>query len=135
MAVRCSPSPAFIIQKPSSVKKPVSRVLMLAQAHVSVKSTTILQITSSFKNKVYEDQSEGIICYKDDSGEIVCEGYDEGPHLRQQFSILAYNTRDSDISDLQRCWLQIVDSNKLNHADEDVVGQKNLNPKESNSFC
>ena len=29
--------------------------------------------------QVYEDESQGIVCYQDDRGEIICEGYDEGP--------------------------------------------------------
>ena len=36
--------------------------------------------------QVFEDKSNGIICYRDDSGEIICEGYDdeEGPRFQQQ---------------------------------------------------
>lgn len=34
--------------------------------------------------QVFEDRSEGIICYRDDSGEIICEGIDEGPRYHQQ---------------------------------------------------
>jgi len=30
---------------------------------------------------VFEDQVRGIVCYRDDDGELVCEGYDEGPRL------------------------------------------------------
>lgn len=31
---------------------------------------------------VFEDM--GIICYKDEKGEMVCEGYDEGPRYSRQ---------------------------------------------------
>jgi hypothetical protein len=31
--------------------------------------------------QVFEDQLRGIVCYRDDKGEMVCEGYDEGPRL------------------------------------------------------
>lgn len=31
---------------------------------------------------VFEDM--GIICYKDEKGEMVCEGYDEGPRYSKQ---------------------------------------------------
>lgn len=34
--------------------------------------------------QVYEDQEEGIVCYKDEKGEIVCEGHDEGPRFSQK---------------------------------------------------
>lgn len=30
---------------------------------------------------MFEDQVRGIVCYRDDKGELVCEGYDEGPRL------------------------------------------------------
>lgn len=33
--------------------------------------------------KVYQDASRGIVCYRNEYGELVCEGYDEGPHLRR----------------------------------------------------
>lgn len=33
--------------------------------------------------QVFEDQSNGIVCYTDESGEIVCEGIDEGPRYHQ----------------------------------------------------
>lgn len=35
--------------------------------------------------QVFEDNSTGIICYKDDRGEIICEGFDEGPRLHPQY--------------------------------------------------
>ncbi|XP_074586640.1 uncharacterized protein LOC141842329 [Curcuma longa] len=33
--------------------------------------------------KVFEDQDMGVICFRDDKGEIVCEGFDEGPRFDQ----------------------------------------------------
>jgi len=30
---------------------------------------------------VFEDQLRGIVCYRDENGEMICEGYDEGPRL------------------------------------------------------
>lgn len=33
--------------------------------------------------QVYEDESQGIVCYQDEHGEIVCEGYDEGPCFKR----------------------------------------------------
>ncbi|ERM96046.1 hypothetical protein AMTRI_Chr13g84300 [Amborella trichopoda] len=38
-------------------------------------------IKSTRNSKVFEDRERGIICYRDDSGEVICEGYDEGPHF------------------------------------------------------
>jgi hypothetical protein len=31
--------------------------------------------------QVFEDQVRGVVCYRDDSGEVICEGFDEGPRL------------------------------------------------------
>ncbi|KAF8697952.1 hypothetical protein HU200_035451 [Digitaria exilis] len=36
------------------------------------------------KKKVFEDQLRGIVCYIDEKGEMICEGYDEGPRLGMQ---------------------------------------------------
>ncbi|CAD6339972.1 unnamed protein product [Miscanthus lutarioriparius] len=33
------------------------------------------------KVQVFEDQLRGIVCYRDENGEMICEGYDEGPRL------------------------------------------------------
>ncbi|KAG8072663.1 hypothetical protein GUJ93_ZPchr0006g42956 [Zizania palustris] len=30
---------------------------------------------------VFEDQVRGVVCYRDDKGEVICEGYDEGPRF------------------------------------------------------
>ncbi|PSR96224.1 hypothetical protein CEY00_Acc22359 [Actinidia chinensis var. chinensis] len=82
MAVRCSPPPsALVLKKIVPTKKPVKKLFMLTQSQVSVKKRPQLQIRSHSRNKIFEDQSEGIVCYRDDSGEIICEGYDEGPRL------------------------------------------------------
>lgn len=43
--------------------------------------------------QVFEDKLEGIICYRDENGEMVCEGYDEGPRLHQQIPTTTYDPR------------------------------------------
>ncbi|XP_004980535.1 uncharacterized protein LOC101765926 [Setaria italica] len=52
-----------------------------APAHGSSSSSN-LSFTVVTDKKVYEDQLRGIICYRDENGEMICEGYDEGPRLR-----------------------------------------------------
>ncbi|KAK3025139.1 hypothetical protein RJ639_043921 [Escallonia herrerae] len=133
MALRCSPSPCITAQKPCSVNISASRVLMLAQCHSSVKSTHQLQIRSSLKNKVFEDQAAGIVCYRDDHGEITCEGYDEGPRLDKELTRLPCNSRDAEIVELlQRSWLLFADSEL---ADNDAVEAKDFNWNGFNTFC
>jgi len=44
--------------------------------------------------QVYENLSEGVVCYRDENGEIICEGYDEGPRLDcHQVSRFSCNSR------------------------------------------
>ncbi|PIN21251.1 hypothetical protein CDL12_06041 [Handroanthus impetiginosus] len=81
-----------------------------------------LQRRSPHKNKVFEDRSVGIVCYKDENGEITCEGYDEGPRLYHQLSRFCYNTRDAEIIEiLERCWLQVADENEFSNGDKGVA--------------
>ncbi|GMI93647.1 hypothetical protein like AT3G14280 [Hibiscus trionum] len=88
----------------SSLAKHVDGIVMLRKNHVPNKKTPNLRIRSF--SKVFEDQSEGVICYRDENGEMVCEGYDEGPRFRQR---TFYHLRDAEILDLlQDRWLQIV---------------------------
>jgi len=45
-------------------------------------SLSHLSLTPATDNKkVFEDQLRGILCYRDENGEMICEGYDEGPRL------------------------------------------------------
>ncbi|GMI93648.1 hypothetical protein like AT3G14280 [Hibiscus trionum] len=91
----------------SSLAKHVDGIVMLRKNHVPNKKTPNLRIRSFSKvDGVFEDQSEGVICYRDENGEMVCEGYDEGPRFRQR---TFYHLRDAEILDLlQDRWLQIV---------------------------
>ncbi|PON78284.1 hypothetical protein TorRG33x02_238780 [Trema orientale] len=120
MALTCHFSPHIIItQKSSLVIKPFGNVLRLKQRHIPVKKTTppALKIRSSFKEKVFEDRCNGIICYADESGEIICEGYDEGPRFHQQIPRKASHSRDVEILDkLQERWLNFVRGTQLNPA-------------------
>ncbi|CAN6164779.1 unnamed protein product [Urochloa humidicola] len=44
-------------------------------------SSSRLSLTAVTDKKVFEDQLRGILCYRDENGEMICEGYDEGPRL------------------------------------------------------
>ncbi|KAL5199841.1 hypothetical protein ABZP36_021044 [Zizania latifolia] len=48
-------------------------------AHIC--SSSRLSFVATANKKVFEDQLRGIVCYRDDKGELICEGYDEGPRL------------------------------------------------------
>ncbi|KVI05825.1 uncharacterized protein LOC112510454 [Cynara cardunculus var. scolymus] len=76
---------------PSSTSK---RIFML-----STTQNPSSHIRSNIKlQKVFEDKSSGIVCYRDDKGEITCEGYDEGPrlHRHQHLGSFSWNQRDGE---------------------------------------
>ncbi|CAL5044078.1 unnamed protein product [Urochloa decumbens] len=51
-------------------------------AHGRSSSSSHLSFAAAKDNKkVFEDQLRGIVCYRDEKGEMICEGYDEGPRL------------------------------------------------------
>ncbi|XP_076889372.1 uncharacterized protein LOC143540113 [Bidens hawaiensis] len=84
MAVRIPYMPLAVNHnKPKSTS---NMVFMLAQAGSQKgPSSHPIQIKANIKlQKVFEDESSGLVCYKDEKGEIICEGYDEGPRLHQQ---------------------------------------------------
>lgn len=115
---------APIIIHESASRKPVSIVMMSAENHISVNrggsstrssiSTNPYQIRSPTRNKVFEDPSNGIVCYREENGEITCEGIDEGPRLHHRSSrFTAINQREAEIIDLlERSLLQVVDGDK-----------------------
>lgn len=107
----------FTVQNSCAVKKQSGRIFMLQPSQVTAKkpqSSVQIRSSSTFRNKVFEDRSTGIICYRDDSGEIICEGYDEGPRLHRNLSRPAFHLRDTQIIDLlhQRL-LEIVEGGEF----------------------
>ncbi|KAF3451956.1 hypothetical protein FNV43_RR08052 [Rhamnella rubrinervis] len=126
MALTCYFSPHISVERSSIIMKPLGKqILRLKRSHcVPVKKTSsaVLRIRSSFKEKVFEDLSEGIICYRDDSGEIICEGIDEGPRYHHQIPTTASHPRDAEILDiLQQRWLKFVNGTELKPAHKGTV--------------
>ncbi|XVF86983.1 hypothetical protein PTKIN_Ptkin18bG0084300 [Pterospermum kingtungense] len=121
MSVTCSLPLHVPVTASSPLIKHANKIVMLKHDHVPGKKPSILRIRSFPKNKVFEDQSEGVICYRDENGEIVCEGYDEGPRFPQQIPGTFYNLRDSEILDLlQDRWLQIASGGRFKNANKGV---------------
>ncbi|KQK19170.1 uncharacterized protein LOC100841409 [Brachypodium distachyon] len=71
-------APRFGARKPAVA---LSFSACAAAAHGCNPSPSNLSFAAATSNKVFEDQMRGIVCYRDDKGELVCEGYDEGPRL------------------------------------------------------
>ncbi|WMV57397.1 hypothetical protein MTR67_050782 [Solanum verrucosum] len=131
MAVVNSLSTPFLITKSffttRTTRLPVHRQVVFASIHenisnpisssssssstTTITTTTPCQIKSTSKNglKVFEDTSTGVVCYRDEYGEITCEGYDEGPRFCHQPPKSPSKSRDEEIVELlQRNWLHIA---------------------------
>ncbi|XP_015060818.1 uncharacterized protein LOC107006814 [Solanum pennellii] len=131
MAVVNSLSTSFLITKSSfttrTTRLPVHRQVVFASVHDNISNnvssssspsssssttTTPCQIKSTSKNglKVFEDKSTGVVCYRDEYGEITCEGYDEGPRFCHQTPKSPSKSRDEEMVELlQRNWFHIAD--------------------------
>ncbi|XP_031400184.1 uncharacterized protein LOC116210454 isoform X2 [Punica granatum] len=120
MALTCLRSPPrAMLPRSGPVVKPISRAsLRQSQLLPPLRRarSSLPRIRSSFDNQVFEDGPEGIICYSDENGEIICEGYDEGPRLRPKISRTPCPPcfRDAGIIDmLQQNWIQIVKGSEV----------------------
>ncbi|CAA0829482.1 Unknown protein [Striga hermonthica] len=121
----CSALPLPLSHVSSTNKVPnKSRFFMCAKNGISVNPQIKLSDHGHKKNKIFEDRSAGIVCYRDENGEITCEGYDEGPRFHQQISLCSCSpSRDLEIIELlQRCWVQVgVESEFTSTADHKGV--------------
>ncbi|KAJ4953344.1 hypothetical protein NE237_030176 [Protea cynaroides] len=93
MAMGCSSSPAIIQFNPVRARVSMkNRVFMLHDSQTPAqKPVSVHIIKYSPTNKVFEEQSRGIVCYRDNRGEIICEGLDEGPRPCLQAPTPAYH--------------------------------------------
>uniref|UniRef100_A0A3Q7J9Y7 Uncharacterized protein n=1 Tax=Solanum lycopersicum TaxID=4081 RepID=A0A3Q7J9Y7_SOLLC len=110
MCTKSSPNSTTFTTR--TVRLPVHRRVVFASSSSSSSSTTPCQIKSTSKNglKVFEDKSTGVVCYRDEYGEITCEGYDEGPRFCHQPPKSPSKSRDEEIVELlQRNWFHIAD--------------------------
>ncbi|MBA0568833.1 hypothetical protein Golob_006300 [Gossypium lobatum] len=126
MTVTCSVPFHVPVRTSNPVIKHANDIFMLKHNHVPGKKSSTFQMRSFSNNTVFEDQSQGVICYRDENGEIVCEGYDEGPRFPQLIPGKSYHLRDAEILDLLRHrWLQIVNGDGFGNAIKGVIIVKN----------
>ncbi|KAM0936203.1 hypothetical protein DsansV1_C27g0201101 [Dioscorea sansibarensis] len=114
-----SPTLMMIIN-PTKTYKTFSTVVMLHKDHGKQQSkhTSLLSTKSSISIKVYENQEEGIVCYKDEKGEIVCEGHDEGPRFSQKKVQTSCHGRFREVKSFDfhhQWWLQIIEDSNFDH--------------------
>ncbi|GER53621.1 developmentally regulated G-protein 1 [Striga asiatica] len=90
MAIRlslCSALPLPLSHGSSTNKVPKKIIFFMCSKNgISVNPQIKLSHHDHKKNKIFEDRSAGIVCYRNENGEITCEGYDEGPRFHQQIS-------------------------------------------------
>ncbi|VVA97605.1 unnamed protein product [Arabis nemorensis] len=104
-------------------------MLQQSQIHVKAKQVTVSQpqpIRYTPKNTVFEDPIQGIICYTDDNGEVICEGYDEGPRPQKSPMVASYS-REVEILDLlQRSYQELRDAEKDDGQRQEIASQHEL---------
>ncbi|KAL6585241.1 hypothetical protein OROMI_004530 [Orobanche minor] len=115
MAIRfshCSALTLPLLTHDSNKGSRKNQLVMCAKNDISADHQ--IRLPDLHKNKIYEDRSAGIVCYKDKNGEITCEGCDEGPRFHHHISRSSSSSRrDVEIIDLlQRWWqLHVADEN------------------------
>jgi len=68
-----------VISPRSGTRKAAFRFSTSAHGSSSLSHLSLTPATDN--KKAFEDQLRGILCYRDENGEMICEGYDEGPRL------------------------------------------------------
>ncbi|XP_020268971.1 uncharacterized protein LOC109844378 [Asparagus officinalis] len=109
MAIICA-SYSIIIPRVQR-KKNAGRALTVHNSNIQPIKVSASLIKAPLAIKVFEDQAKGIVCYRDSKGELICEGYDEGPRLIPHPSHKTYHQRcgELQIPDfLTQRWFQIL---------------------------
>nr|CAD1822561.1 unnamed protein product [Ananas comosus var. bracteatus] len=108
MAIRCSTPSAFTPRKDS---KTMIKAFKLHSVHTQRNKANDSIKHFAVTNKVFENQQMGIVCYRDKHGEVICEGFDEGPRLSRENSGGDNHQREPQISECQMEKLpQILDA-------------------------
>ncbi|KAG8091332.1 hypothetical protein GUJ93_ZPchr0012g19271 [Zizania palustris] len=83
-SLRCYSSHPILVPRRISSKTLIRASMDDSSSRSESKKAPSSVSFNSKVNKVYEDKSMGILCYTDESGELICEGLDEGPRLTWQ---------------------------------------------------
>uniref|UniRef100_A0A0E0K611 Uncharacterized protein n=1 Tax=Oryza punctata TaxID=4537 RepID=A0A0E0K611_ORYPU len=84
MAARSSchhPSSSSIATPKFGTRKATVVKFIRAPVHSCSCSNAHLSQPAAPAKMVFEDQVRGVVCYRDEQGEVICEGYDEGPRI------------------------------------------------------
>ncbi|KAJ4750443.1 LL-diaminopimelate aminotransferase [Rhynchospora pubera] len=94
MALRYT-SPCFSTISRKTPKSVTKAVMLPTRCHAQPMKTIKTFNFSSTDNKIYEDKAIGIIGYKDKNGEVIYEGFDEGPRLPHEELEQINNAREA----------------------------------------
>ncbi|XP_047312437.1 uncharacterized protein LOC124915714 isoform X2 [Impatiens glandulifera] len=90
------------------------QMLTVTRSQASFSKSSQVQIRSfsscTTRSKIFEDESQGIVCYKDElTGETICEGCDEGPRCcpTEDINSLTQEFEKSDVKKKKKL-IQIV---------------------------
>ncbi|XP_077239947.1 uncharacterized protein LOC143880857 isoform X2 [Tasmannia lanceolata] len=125
MAIRCS-FPYIAVSEGNLNKNPATRVFMLHENHMPPNRSSTALSRSMAINKIFEDQSRGIICYRDDCGEVICEGYDEGPRFCKPALQTILRQREFQMLDFLQARLQIFEGSDVCCIKQGVAVQEDL---------
>ncbi|CAI0470818.1 unnamed protein product [Linum tenue] len=133
VALRWPSSPPHFPVMQTSAASSIPHQLPLSSSNKKAQKPVGIMIKSyscsSFKNKIFENPVEGIVCYTDvRTGEVICEAYDEGPrclddlHQRQIPPAYRHHSSSRDvqiiINLLQQRLLQIVNGSHGDDGDQ-----------------
>ncbi|KAL3723554.1 hypothetical protein ACJRO7_035689 [Eucalyptus globulus] len=135
MALSNLKAPRIMACKSGPVIVPLNRVMVLGNSQLPLRRAPAMRIRSSLKNQVFEDRAEGIICYRDENGEIICEGLDEGPRFQPKILRAEYHPRDAKIiGHLQQNWIQLVNGREVYEGGIGLMAQEGFNWNGFNRF-
>ncbi|XP_010029509.1 uncharacterized protein LOC104419525 isoform X3 [Eucalyptus grandis] len=137
MALSNLKAPRIMACKSGPVMVPLNRVMVLGNSQLPLRRAPAMRIRSSLKNQVFEDRAEGIICYRDENGEIICEGLDEGPRFQPKILRAEYHPRFRDakiIGHLQQNWIQLVNGREVYEGGIGLMAQEGFNWNGFNRF-
>ncbi|XP_039157422.1 uncharacterized protein LOC104419525 isoform X2 [Eucalyptus grandis] len=153
MALSNLKAPRIMACKSGPVMVPLNRVMVLGNSQLPLRRAPAMRIRSSLKNQVtkrilsssckrygspvpvFEDRAEGIICYRDENGEIICEGLDEGPRFQPKILRAEYHPRDAKIiGHLQQNWIQLVNGREVYEGGIGLMAQEGFNWNGFNRF-
>ncbi|OAY73122.1 hypothetical protein ACMD2_26709 [Ananas comosus] len=74
----------LILMIPKGQNYKITRSTAIRTRHVQVLRALVPLKKFSMVSKIFEDGEQGMVCYRDEEGELICEGYDEGPRYEER---------------------------------------------------